>query len=49
MHLHIQCAGGDGEMEDGARESEDGTGPSTDRPSQTVEGLFGDAGDLSSS
>ena len=30
-------------------ESEDGAGQSKDRPSQTVEGLFGDAADLSSS
>ena len=30
-------------------ESEDGAGRSEDRPSQTVEGLFGDAADLSSS
>lgn len=30
-------------------ESEDGAGQSEDRTSQTVEGLFGDAADLSSS
>ena len=30
-------------------ESEDGAGQSEDGPSQTVEGLFGDAADLSSS
>ena len=30
-------------------ESEDGASQSEDPPSQTVEGLFGDAGDLSSS
>ena len=34
---------------DEAGESEDGTGRSGDRPTQTVEGLFGDAADLSSS
>ena len=35
--------------DDEAVGSEDGAGQSGDRPSQTVEGLFGDAADLSSS
>ena len=34
---------------DGADETKDGAVQSEDRPSQTVEGLFGDAADLSSS
>ena len=35
--------------EDETMDTEDGTAQSEDRPSQTVEGLFGDAADLSSS
>ena len=52
VYVCMLVAGGDGGGQaagNEAMESEDGTGPSGDRPSQTVEGLFGDAADLSSS
>lgn len=45
----VQSANQTAHPGDDTMESEDGAGQSEDRPSQTVEGLFGDAADLSSS
>ena len=45
----VQSANQTAHSGDDTMESEDGAGQSENRPSQTVEGLFGDAADLSSS